>query len=89
VADARPYIVADVWLVLASTDAVVALVKLYVTAAADDALDHVKLIDVAFAETALQLSTASVGAETRRRVQGHIQQRITTVVTKAAVTWKR
>ena len=54
---------ADVWSVLVSTDAVVALVKLYVTAAADDALDHVKLIDVAFAETALQLSV-SVGAET-------------------------
>jgi hypothetical protein len=71
-ADAKPPIVADVLPVLLMTDFVVALTKLYVTPTADDAADHVKLIDVASDETAVQLF-ASVGAKTSQMFQSPIK----------------
>ena len=67
--DARPPIVADVLPVLLISDDVVVLIKLYVTPTADDALDHVKLIEVASDETAVQL-LFSVGANTRNMLHG-------------------
>ena len=45
------------------------MVKLYVATTADDALDHVKLIDVAFDDTTVQLPV-NFGAETNSSLQG-------------------